>query len=65
MKASEIKELTADELKERIAEETTLLTKLRMNHVVSQLENPLQIRHRRRTVARLKTELAKRTQETK
>ena len=34
---------------------------MKLTHVVSPLENPLQIRNIRRTIARLKTELLKRT----
>lgn len=53
MKNSEIIELTTDELKERIAVEAKALNKLTMNHAVSPLENPMQIRASRRNVARL------------
>lgn len=60
MKNSEIIELTTDELKERIAVEAKALNKLTMNHAVSPLENPMQIRASRRNVARLQTELRKR-----
>lgn len=60
MKNSEIKELTKDELVEKINEETATLTKMKMNHSVSPLENPMQIRHTRRFIARLKTELSRR-----
>ena len=60
MKNSEITELTTEDLKERIAAERTALTKMKMNHVVSPLENPMQIRAARKTVARLLTELHKR-----
>ena len=60
MKQSEIKELTTEELVEKIAVENAALTKLKMMHVVSPLENPMQIRDARRTVARLKSEEARR-----
>lgn len=60
MKNSEIIELTTEDLKERIEAERTALTKMKMNHTVSPLENPMQIRDARRTIARLLTELRKR-----
>lgn len=60
MKQSEIKELSTAEVAERIEVETAALTKLKMIHTVSPLENPLQIRDARRTVARLKAEQTRR-----
>ena len=60
MKNSEIKELTTEDLKERILAERANLTKMTMNHVVSPLENPMQIRATRRNIARMLTELRKR-----
>lgn len=57
MKASVIREMTTEEIKDKIAEEQDLLTKLQLNHSVSQLENPLQLRLKRKVLARLKTEL--------
>ncbi len=55
-----IKELSTIEMKERLEEEEKQLTKLKLNHAVSPLENPNIIKEYRRTVARLKTELRKR-----
>ena len=55
-----IKELSTIELTERLEEEEKQLTKLKLNHAVSPLENPNIIKEYRRTVARLKTELRKR-----
>ena len=60
MKASEIKELTTQELEEKLVEEKANLAKQRLTHTVSQLENPLNIRHTRRDVARISTELRRR-----
>ena len=55
MKAKEIRELTAEEVAARLAEEQDKLLKLRLNHAVSAIENPSEIRDARREVARLKT----------
>ncbi|MBN2682064.1 MAG: 50S ribosomal protein L29 [Bacteroidales bacterium] len=60
MKSSEIKELATPELEERISEEKILLTKLKLNHAVSPLDNPNRIVVTRKVIARLKTELRKR-----
>jgi len=57
MKSSEIKELTQQELQERLDSEETLLVRMKMNHAVSPLDNPNKIIETRRNVARLKTEL--------
>lgn len=56
MKMSEIKELTDQELAERIEDSQTMLTKLKLNHAISPLDNPNQITNVRKDVARLLTE---------
>jgi len=60
MKTSEIRELTTKELEERIDAEKIMLTKLKVNHAISPLDNPMKIRHTRRNIARMLTELRKR-----
>lgn len=60
MKTSVIREMKTDEISDKISEETEALRKLKMHHAVSPLENPLQLRFRRKDIARLKTELTKR-----
>jgi large subunit ribosomal protein L29 len=60
MKQSIVKDLTTDEVRDRILEEEENYRKMKMSHVVSPVENPLKIRATRRLVARLKTELKKR-----
>ncbi|SMO34887.1 50S ribosomal protein L29 [Solitalea koreensis] len=60
MKYAEIKELTTEELKERIQAETANLTKFKFGHAVSALENPLKIKALRKDIARLNTELTQR-----
>lgn len=57
MKQQVIRELSNPELKERLDEERVQLTKLKMNHAVSPLENPNKIKAYRKTVARLLTEV--------
>ena len=57
MKTAEIKELTTAEIQERLASEKEQLTRLKLNHSISPLDNPLQIKVARRNIARLATEL--------
>ncbi len=60
MKTAEIKELSAKEIQERIDVELANLVKLKLNHSVSPLDNPMTIRRSRRIIARLKTILQQR-----
>lgn len=60
MKAKEIADLTTGEVKEKLEIESENYNKMRMNHTVSALENPVQIKMKRREIARLKTEMRKR-----
>jgi len=60
MKQQEITKLSVEDLKNRLAAAAESLTKMKLGHHVTPLENPLQIRHARRTIARLNTELKKR-----
>lgn len=57
MKAKEIKEMSLEDLKDKIIELTVKQEKLVMANVVTKLDNPLQIRSNRKDIARLKTEL--------
>ncbi len=60
MKNKEIKELSAEELQDKLAEYRKQHADLKMAHAVTPLENPLQIRKVRKTVARLATEITNR-----
>jgi large subunit ribosomal protein L29 len=60
MEQKVIRELTTGEIRERLDEELRQLTRLKMNHAVSPLENPNKIKAYRKTIARLKTELRSR-----
>lgn len=57
MKQAVIKEFTTSDLRERLEEEKKQLVKMKINHAVSPLENPMKIRAYRRNVARMETEL--------
>lgn len=57
MKKEEIKEMTTADLKDRLAEMEKAYLQLKINHSVSPLDNPAQITHDRKMIARVKTEL--------
>ena len=57
MTSEEIKELSKKEVEDKIVETKQLMTKQKLNHAISPLENPLMIKNLRREVARLKTEM--------
>ncbi|MGC9150474.1 MAG: 50S ribosomal protein L29 [Microbacter sp.] len=57
MKTREIKEMTIKELQERIDNDRAILNRLKLNHTISPLDNPAQIRDIRKQIARVATEL--------
>lgn len=60
MKQSEIKNLSVAELQEQLAQLRKTYAELRTAHVVSPIQNPLQIKAVRRSIARVATEITKR-----
>ena len=58
MKSSETKLLSVEDLKDKLVESKKQLSDLKLNHAVSPLENPMQIKNVRRTVARILTAIA-------
>ena len=60
MKKEDIKELTTDELRLRLEEEKAMYSKLKLNHAISPIENPMKIRITRRGIAMIHTELTRR-----
>jgi len=60
MKAKEVKELTTAEIKERMDAQKVELAQMKLQHSISPLDNPLQIREVRKNIARLATELRQR-----
>ena len=55
-----LKDISENDLKDRIQEDELRLKKLGFAHTISPLENPMSIRDLRKDLARLKTELRKR-----
>ena len=60
MKIKEVRELETKDLAERIEAEVAKYNQMKLNHQVSPLENPSQIKSARRDIARMMTELRQR-----
>ena len=55
MKASEIRDLNADEIHQKVADLKETLFNLRFQHEIGQLENPKKMGETKKDIARLKT----------
>jgi len=60
MKASEIRELSEEELAKKIKELKEELFNLRFQHAINQLDNPMRLKYVRKDIARLLTILRER-----
>jgi len=60
MKAQVLTDMPENELQDLLATERERLIKMKMSHAVSPMENPLQIKFTRKSIARVMTELSKR-----
>ena len=60
MKIKEVRELETKDLVERIEAEVAKYNQMKLNHSITPLENPSQIKAVRRDIARMKTELRQR-----
>ena len=57
MKTAEIKEMSVQDLQERVASEKARLATMKVQHAVSPVENPSEIKKTRRDIARMMTVL--------
>ena len=55
MKVQEIRNLSAEEMNEKVAGLKEELFNLRFQHATGQLENPMRLRDVKKTIARIKT----------
>jgi large subunit ribosomal protein L29 len=55
MKPSQFRELTGEELEQKLSDLKDDLFKLRVRHSVAKLENPMKIREAKKDIARLQT----------
>ena len=60
MKQQEITTMSIDDVKDQLSNFSEQLVKMKLTHKIAPMENPMQIKNVRRTIARLKTELTKR-----
>ena len=60
MKIAEIREIATNELAERIEAEVANYNQMVLNHSISPLDNPAQIKKLRRSIARMNAELHQR-----
>jgi large subunit ribosomal protein L29 len=60
MKAQVLIDMPENELNDLLVTEKERLVKMKMSHAVSPMENPLQIKFTRKTIARVMTEISKR-----
>ncbi|CAM2066183.1 50S ribosomal protein L29 [Sulfidibacter corallicola] len=60
MKAQEIREMTDDAIVAAIADHEKQLMHLKMGNAIGTVESPIEIRQKRRTIARMKTILDQR-----
>ena len=60
MKIEEIKELSTQDLKERLEQARKDYLQQKINHAISPIDNPAKITHDRKMIARMKTELGQR-----
>tara|TARA_B100001250_G_scaffold300818_1_gene262493 strand:+ start:167 stop:361 length:195 start_codon:yes stop_codon:yes gene_type:complete len=60
MKAQVLTDMPLNELHDLLITERERLVKMKMSHAVSPMENPMQIKYARKTVARIMTELSRR-----
>ncbi|MCD6066722.1 MAG: ribosomal protein [Bacteroidetes bacterium] len=65
MENKDIVALSLNELRDKIKEEKAVINKVKINHTVSPVENPMKIREARKLIARLSTELTKKQKATK
>ena len=60
MKIKEVREFETKALVEKIENEEARLHQMKLNHTITPLENPSEIKAVRRDIARMKTELRQR-----
>ena len=58
MKKASYKELSTEDLQAKLAQEKDALTRMKLNHSISPLDNPSQLKAMRKNIARMNTELS-------
>ena len=60
MKIKEVREIETKDLAEKIEATVAKYNQMKLNHAITPLENPSEIKKARRDIARMKTELRQR-----
>jgi large subunit ribosomal protein L29 len=60
-KGEQVSALSVEELKDQISAQSETLKRMKFGHSINPIENPMAIRSLRRQIARLKTELTKKS----
>jgi len=60
MKGQVLIDMPMNELQDLLTTEKEKLVKMKMSHAVSPMENPMQIKYSRKTIARIMTEISRR-----
>ena len=60
MKIKEVREIETKDLAERVEQEVKKYNQTKLNHAITPLENPSEIKAARRNIARMKTVLRER-----
>ena len=60
MKIKEVREIETKDLADKIEAEVAKYNQMKLNHAITPLENPSEIKKTRRDIARMKTELRQR-----
>ena len=60
MQQSVLREMATNELEDLLDQDQARIEKMKVNHMVSPLENPKQLTFARKTIARIQTELRSR-----
>ena len=60
MKKADLSQTSTNDLREKLKEEKAGLDKMHFTHAISPIENPMRLRHTKKTIARVMTELRKR-----
>ncbi len=60
MKKADLSQTSTADLHEKLKEERNGLDKMHFTHAISPIENPMRIRHAKKTIARTMTEIRKR-----
>ncbi len=63
MKNSELNNLSVEELQQKLKSESADFTKTKLAHGINPLDNPIELRNRRREIARINTAITSKSKQ--